>query len=160
MRFLTIISILSAGCILLSCKSEKAKKYSDRIVKKENALGADIEKETARLRVYFANYEYDSIASISSRMENEITAVITEIQNIPAPKLKEAENFKDETLKYLTYKKNIFTTYKDYGMQTTPQGREMLRENMAMVLSQEKAMNYNLHAAQINFARANHVKIK
>jgi hypothetical protein len=160
MRLIVMISIVLSGCLLVSCKSEKARNYSDRIVKKENALGADIERATARLRIYFANYDYDSIVGISGRMEQKIAAVMQDIQNIPPPRLKEAENFKQETLKYLTYKKNIFTTYKDYGLQTTPQGREMLRENMAIVLSQENAMNYNLHAAQINFARANHVKLK
>ena len=45
-------------------------------------------------------------------------------------------------------------------LQTTPQGRELLRENMTAVLSQEKIMNSNLQAAQINFAKANHVKVK
>ena len=36
----------------------------------------------------------------------------------------------------------------------------MERMNMTAMQSQEKAMNYNLQAAQINFAKANHMKIK
>jgi hypothetical protein len=154
-------AILLVACIsFVACKSEKAKKYSDLIVSKQNALDSKIEKATSQLRIYFGNYEYDSIVSVSTRMENEITTVKNDIQKISAPKLKEAENFKQEALKYLDYKKNIFTTYKNYGMQTTPEARELLRNNMTAVLSQEKIMNSNLQAAQINFAKANHVKIK
>jgi hypothetical protein len=154
-------AIFLVACIsFIACKSEKAKKYSDLIVSKQNVLESKMEKATSQLRIYFGNYDYDSIVNVSGRMETEITGVINDIQKVPAPKLKEAENFKREALKYLAYKKNIFTTYKNYGLQTTPEGREMLRDNMTAVLSQEKIMNSNLQAAQINFARANHVKIR
>src|SRR5215471_337807 len=154
-------AILLIACISFSsCKSEQAKKYSDLIVSKQNAIDSKIEKATSQLSIYFGNYQYDSIVSVSSRMESEITAAKNDIQKTPAPKLKEAENFKQQALNYLDFKKSIFTTYKDYGLQTTPEGREMLRENMVAVLSQEKIYNSNLEAAQINFAKANHVKIK
>jgi hypothetical protein len=143
-----------------ACKSKMAKDYSDTIVKKQNPLEVDMEKATNQLRIYFGNYDYDSIVNVSTRMETEISNVVNDINKIQAPKLKEAENFKAETLKYLNYKKNVFTTYKNYGMQTTPEGRELLRMNMTAMLSQEKIMNSNLQTAQINFARANHVKIK
>ena len=149
------ILLLATGC-----KSEKAKKYNDAIVKKEKAVELDMEQATKKLEIYFANYEYDSIVGVSSRIETQLNSVMQDIQKIQPPKLKEAENFKQETLKYLGYKKDIFTAYKNYGLQTTPQGREMERMNMVAVLSQEKDMNFNMHAAQINFARANHVKIK
>ena len=154
-------AILLVACIFfIACKSQQAKKYSDLIVSKQNAIDSKIEKATSQLRIYFGNYQYDSIVSVSTRMENEITSAKNDIQKNPAPKLKEAENFKQQALNYLDYKKSIFTTYKDYGLQTTPEGREMLRENMTAVLSQEKIFNSNLEAAQINFARANHVKLR
>ena len=156
--------ILSAAIIICfyvtACKSEKAKKYSDLIVKKENRLETDIAQATRKLQTYFISDETDSIVSLSTRMEDQINAVMQDIKNTKAPKLKEAENFKQETLKYLEFKKNIFTTYKNYGLQTTPEGREMQRMNMVAVQSQENVMNHNLQAAQINFARANHVKVK
>jgi len=156
--------ILSAAIIICfyvtACKSEKAKKYSDQIVKKESALETDIAQATRKLQTYFISDETDSIVSLSTKMEDQINAVMQDIKNTKAPKLKEAENFKQEALKYLEFKKNIFATYKNYGLQTTPEGREMQRMNMVAVQSQEKVMNYNLQAAQINFARANHVKVK
>src|SRR5436190_19446247 len=92
---------------LVACKSEKAKKYSDQIVSKQNILESKMEKATSQLRIYFGNYDYDSIVNVSRRMENEISGVINDIKKIPTPKLKEAENFKLEALKYLDYKKNI-----------------------------------------------------
>jgi hypothetical protein len=156
--------ILSAAIIICfyitSCKSEKAKKYSDLIVSKEKTVEAGIAQATKKLQAYFITDETDSIVAVSTRMENAINAIIQDIKNTKPPKLKEAENFKEETLKYLEYRKNNFTVYKNYGLQTTPEGRELERMNMTVMQRQEKTMNYNLQAAQMNFAKANHVKIK
>src|SRR5215471_12356329 len=101
-------AILLIACIsFTACKSEQAKKYSDLIVSKQNAIDSKIEKATSHLRIYFGNYQYDSIVSVSNQMENEITAAKNEIQKLPVPKLKEAENFKQQALNYLDYKKSI-----------------------------------------------------
>jgi len=156
--------ILSAAIIICfyvtACKSEKAKKYSDMIVQKQSAIETDIAQATKKLQVYFISDETDSIVSVSEKMEDRINSVISDIQKTKAPKLKEAENFKQESLKYLEYRKDLFTIYKNYGLQTSVDGREMERKNMVAVQSLENIMNYNLEVAQKNFAKANHVKIK
>jgi len=158
---LRILSAIIIICFyVIACKSEKAKKYSDLIVKKESSLENNIAQATKKLQLYFISDETDSIVAVSGRMEDEINAIMQDIKNTKAPKLKEAENFKDETLNYLEYRKNLFETYKNYGLQTTPEGREMQRMNMTAMQSQENIMNHNLEAAQINFAKANHVKIR
>src|SRR6185369_189901 len=160
MKFRILFAVIVICFYVIACKSEKAKRYSDLVVQKQKTLEADIAQATKKLQVYFISDETDSIVALSSRMEDEINAIMQDIKNTKAPKLKEAENFKDETLNYLTYRKNLFETYKNYGLQTTPEGREMLRMNMTAMQSQQNIMNHNLEAAQINFAKANHVKIR
>jgi hypothetical protein len=160
MKFKILPAIIMFAILLVSCKSEKAKKYSDLIVSKEKTVDDDIVKATKKLQVYFISDQTDSIVSVSTRMEDAIGAIINDIKNTKAPKIKEAENFKNETLKYLAYRRDLFTIYKNYGLQTTPEGRALLRMDMTAMQNQERIMNHNLEAAQMNFARANRVKIK
>src|SRR5256885_17213202 len=95
LRFLGLAALSATFLFLTGCKSEKARKYSDVLVKKEKVVESDMDEATKKLRGYFASYEYDSIVSVSRRMENEINSVMREIQNIATPKLKEADNFKE-----------------------------------------------------------------
>ena len=130
------------------------------IVQKQKNLGTGIAEAEPRLRDYFESFEYDSIVSVSSRMEAKIDSIIQEIEKKPAPKAEQGENFKKATLNYFDYFKTIYTTYKNYGLQTTPEGRLEGGQDMAMILSHEDKMIADMLEAQRIFAKVNNFKIR
>src|SRR5215813_1604314 len=111
MKFKTLFTIATICCFTIGCKSKIAKDYNDMIVKKQKSLAESIDENEPRLRNYFSSYEYDSIASISDRMEAKIDSIIQTIKNKPAPKATQGENFKKAALNYFDYMKTLYTTY-------------------------------------------------
>jgi len=134
--------------------------YNDMIVKEQKSLGVTMDAAEPQLKNYFASYEYDSIASVSGRMEAKIDSIIREIKNRPAPKVKQGENFKKAALNYFDYMKSIYTSYKNYGSQTTPEGRMIQLQVMSMVVKQEDNMIADMQQAQKIFAKDNGFKIQ
>jgi len=160
MKFRTIFAITAICFFAIGCKSKIAMDYNDMIVQKQKGLAADMDATGPNLKNYFASFEYDSIASIGSRMETKIDMIIKEIQNKPAPKAKEGENFKKAALRYFDYMKSIYTSYKNYGLQTTPEGRQIQLQVMSMVVKHEDGMIADMQDAQKIFAKDNGFKIK
>jgi hypothetical protein len=134
--------------------------YNDMVVKKQKSLAMSMDEAEPKLKKYFASYEYDSIVGVSSRMEAKIDAIMQEIKNKPAPKVKQGENFKKAALNYFDYMKSIYTSYKNYGSQTTPEGRMFQLQIMSMVTRQEDKMIADMQQAQRIFAKDNGFKIK
>ncbi len=85
MKFKTIFTIAAICFFAIGCKSKIAMDYNNRIAKKQKNLGKSMDEAEPNLKNYFASYEYDSIASVSSRMETKIDSIIKEIKNMPAP---------------------------------------------------------------------------
>ncbi len=160
MKFKTLFTIATICFFAIGCKSTIAKDYNDMIVKKQKSLAVSIDQNEPKLRDYFANYEYDSIASVSGRMEAEIDSIIKDITSRPVPKVKQGENFKKASLNYFDYMKTLYTAYKNYGSQTTPEGRIVGREVIARVTPEEDLMIAQLKEAQRIFAKDNGFKIK
>jgi len=160
MKFKILFAVIGISFFAIACKSKIAADYSEAIAKKENALGPEVKEATNKLVRYFAAYDYDSIASVSSQMEAKVETLLREIKNKPAPKLPEAENFKQASIRYLNYLKSIYTSYKNYGSQTTPEGRIIAQDEMTVINSQEEVMADYLKVAQQKFAKANGFKIK
>ena len=160
MKGRTIFTIAVVCFFAVGCKSITAKKYNDMIVGKQKSLTAAINENEPKLKNYFANYEYDSIASISSRMVTTIDSMIQDIKKKPAPKVTQGENFKKAALSYFDYMKILYTAYKNYGSQTSPEGRIVGREVIARVTTEEDLMIAQLREAQRIFAKDNGFKIK
>ena len=77
MKFRILFAVIIISVYTTACKSEKAKKYSDLIVSKEQSLENDIVSATTKLQVYFISDQTDSIVSLSTRMEDQINAALT-----------------------------------------------------------------------------------
>lgn len=156
--------LLAATGILFfaaGCKSKIAMDYNDMIAKKEKSLELSMNESEDKLKNYFSNFEYDSIASVSSKMESKIDSIVAEIKRTPAPKVKQGENFKKAALQYFVYMKSIYTSYKDYGLQTTPEGRQVVAKSIIPeITGQEDKMIADMHEAQRIFAKDNGFKIK
>jgi len=160
MKFKIIVAI---GIICFSgigCKSKVAKDYNDMIVEKQKGLGKSMDQAAPLLKNYFASFEYDSIASVSSKMETRIDTIINEIAKNPAPRAKQGENFKKAALHYFDYMKSIYTSYKNYGLQNSPEGRQIQLQIMTMIINNEDKMIAEMQKAQKIFARDNGFKIQ
>jgi len=160
MKRKTIVAI-AVICILgVGCKSKIAMNYNDMIVEKQKKLGKSMDQAAPQLKNYFASYQYDSIASVSTRMEMKIDTIIKEIAKKPAPQAKQGENFKKAALHYFDYMKSIYTSYKNYGLQDSPEGRQIQLQVMSMIINNEDKMIAAMQKAQQIFAKDNGFKIR
>ncbi len=160
MKFQTIVTIAAIGLMAVGCKSKLAMDYNDMIVNRQKSLGKSMDQAAPLLKSYFASYEYDSIASVSSRMEIKIDTIIREIAKRPVPRVKQGENFKKAALHYFDYMKSIYTSYKNYGLQNSPEGRQIQLQVMSMIINNEDKMIAEMQKAQKIFAKDNGFKIR
>lgn len=156
-----IISLIAIVCFFATgCKSKKAMDYNDMIVREQKKLAESMDEEGPELRGYFANYAYDSIASVSNRMEARINAIIAEVNKAPVPNVSQGLNFKKAALQYFNYMKDVYTAYKNYGMQTSPDGREIQMQVIEKMTNGEDQVIADMQKAQQIFAKNNGFKIK
>lgn len=156
----TIIVVAGLCFLAIGCKSKIAMNYNNMIVAKQKKLGKSMDEAAPLLKNYFAAYEYDSIASVSGRMEIKIDTIIKEIAKQPAPQAKQGENFKKAALHYFDYMKSIYTSYKNYGLQDSPEGRQIQLQVMTMIINNEDKMIAEMQKAQKIFAKDNGFKIQ
>ena len=157
MKLQSIVAI-SLVC-LVGCKSKKAMDYNNLIVKKQKSLAAAMDATEPQLKNYFANYQYDSIVNVSTRMESRIDSILVDLQRKPAPNAKQGDNFKKAALNYFNFMKSKYTSYKNYGLQTTPQGRMFQLQVMNGMTNQEDKAVADMQQAQRIFAKDNGFKI-
>ena len=160
MKCKTIVGIAIICFLGIGCKSKIAMNYNDMIVEKQKGLGKSMDQAAPLLKNYFATFEYDSIAGISSRMEIKIDTIIKEIAKKPAPPVKQGENFKKSALHYFDYMKSIYTSYKNYGLQNSPEGRQIQLQIMTMIINNEDEVIAEMRKAQKIFAKDNGFKIQ
>jgi hypothetical protein len=160
MKCKAIVAIAVICFLGTGCKSKIAMNYNDLIVAKQKSLGKNMDQAAPLLKNYFASYQYDSIASISGRMEIKIDTIIKEIATKPAPPVKQGENFKKAALHYFDYMKSIYTSYKNYGLQNSPEGRQIQLQIMTMIINNEDKMIAEMQKAQKIFAKDNGFKIQ
>lgn len=146
--------------MVIGCKSKIAMNYNDMIVEKQKSLGKNMDQAAPLLKNYFATYDYDSIASVSSRMEIKIDTIIKEIARKPAPPVEQGENFKKAALRYFDYMRSIYTSYKNYGLQNSPEGRQIQLQIMTMIIHNEDKVIAEMQNAQKIFAKDNGFKIQ
>ena len=160
MKCKTIVAIAIICFLGGGCKSKLAVDYNDMIVEKQKSLGKSMDAAAPLLKNYFASFQYDSIASVSARMETKIDTIINEIAKKPVPNVKQGENFKKATLQYFDFMKSIYTSYKNYGLQNSPEGRQIQLQIMSMIINNEDKMIVQMQKAQQIFAKDNGFKIR
>ena len=148
MKFKAVFSVVTISFFLIGCKSKIAIDYNNMIVAKQKMLDNSMDATEPNLKNYFASFEYDSIAAVSTRMEIKIDTLISAIKKEPAPAVKQGQNFKNAALHYFDYMKSIYTSYKNYGLQTTPEGRQIQLLIMSKVTNLEDKMIADMQKAQ------------
>jgi len=160
MKFRFVFTFSLFCPFLIGCKSRVAMDYNNMIVKNQQELNKSIDITEPSLKNYFASYEYDSIASISARMEAKIDSIIGAIKKTPPAKVQQGENFKRAALNYFGFMKSIYTSYRNYGLQTTPEGRQFQLQVMSTMISQEDKAIADMQKAQRIFAKDNGFRIQ
>ena len=149
-----ILAGLFLSVCLSACQRGSAYSYSETIVNKERSLTPLVVETETKAEKFMTSENYDSLVVVSKKMEDAVQQRIDEIRKLPAPDVKEGENFKAASLRYFEYFKSIYTSYKAYG-QASEQDRSAARENMiALVDKKQKAID-DMQAAQKKFADAN-----
>lgn len=159
MKYKLIIAALMLVA-LASCNSKTAFKYSQEIVKLERSMMADIEQTERKIEQFATVQDYDSIIVVSERMEKIVDGKLQEVITKPAPKVKEAENFKQASVRYFTYLKSIYTSYKKFGLAQSDEGRQREFENMQELVAGKTAALNDMQTAQKKFADANGFKVE
>jgi hypothetical protein len=160
MKFRTIFTIAAICFFAIGCKSKMALDYNDMIAQNQQSLAKSMDQTEPQLKDYFANHQYDSIAAVSTRMETKIDSIIRDIQQKAVPNVKQGTNFKKAALNYFEYMKTIYTSYKNYGNETTPEGRIIGLQVISRVTNEEDKVIADMQQAQRIFAKDNGFKIK
>jgi hypothetical protein len=150
-----VFLILAAGC-----KSKSAFNYSQKLVTIENSIIPDIVDTENKVADFFADEKYDSAKIASQRMEDKIESKIKEVEKMEAPKVDEADNFKRAYLKYFSYLKSIYTTYRQYAIETDIEKRGILRHQIINIEAEKKDVIAEVQRVQAKFAKANGFRLE
>ena len=159
MKYKLIIAALMLVA-LSSCSSKTAYRYSQEIVKLERSMMSDIEQTERKVEQFATVQDYDSIVVVSERMEKIVDAKLQEVITKPAPKVKEAENFKQASVRYFTYLKSIYTSYKKFGLAQSDEARQREFQNLQELVGGKTAALNDMQTAQKKFADANGFKVE
>ena len=157
---LSVVVALMLLAIVTGCKSKTAFDYSEKIVKLERDLGPDIAKADEQMAKYLETQTFDSVISISTRMERMVDSKLEIIKNTQPPAVAEADNFKKAAIRFFSYMKSMYTAYKDFASQTEGEGKEKARQQLVSLAGQGEDEVKNMQLAQRKYAKANNFKIK
>src|SRR5690349_701148 len=127
---LSIVVAIVLLATVTGCKSKTAFDYSEKIVKQERELGPDIEKADQQMAKYLETQTYDSVISISTRMERLVNSKLEVIKSSEPPSVAEADNFKKAAIRYFDYMKSMYSSYKNYASQTGEEDKEKARQEL------------------------------
>ncbi len=157
-KHLLFIAVLFTG--LIACKSKSAYNYSQKLVALERPFSLIINSAEEKIGEYVAAEKFDSIAITGADLENQVQKKIDEINAIPLPKAKEADNLKAAMLRYFTFIKSLSTGYKNYGLAKTDDERQQIANEQQKLVEEEPSMISGLQSIQKKYAEANGFKVK
>jgi len=145
---------------LFSCKSKTAFDYSQQIVQMETELSADIAIADEKVGKFIEAEQNDSAIIITQQMEELADKKLKEVQQLDAPNVEEADNFKKEAVRYFSYLKSIYTSFKRFTMAATDETKETERLKLVRIVNEKEEAAGALQAAQQKFAAANNFRIE
>jgi len=140
---------------VLSCKSKSAYDYSEAIVKLETELSAEIAKADQELIEYMEAKKTDSAILMSRQMQALAEGKLNEVEKMKVPNVKEGENFKKSAIRYFTYIKNIYSTFRKFTVAATNAEKEKERKKLAKIIQEKNEITKAMQEAQRKFAAAN-----
>ena len=160
LKKLIIITTLVTGMAACKSDSKSARNYNNDIIAKENSLTPEVTVTESNVKKYYDAGEYDSLAAAGENMESLVQRSIDEINAMPVPKAKEADNFKTSMIRYFTFIKSLYTTYKEFGRAGTDEKRQEKLQEIQKIVSQKQDILTEMQGAQRKFAEANNFKLE
>ncbi len=145
---------------MISCKSKTAFDYSETIVKMEAELSADIAMADEKVNEFLEAKKTDSAIVMSRQMETLAEQKLKEVQALKAPQVAEGENFKKEAVRYFTYIKSIYSSFRKFTTAETEKEKEAERKKLAKIIGAKKEITEAMQEAQRKFAAANDFHIE
>jgi len=140
---------------VLSCKSKSAFDYSEAIVRLETELSAQIAEADKKLIEYLDRRQFDSAILMSRQMETLAEDKLKEVEKMKVPDVKEGDNFKKSAIRYFSFIKSIYTTFKKFTMAATDAEKEKERKKLAKIIEEKNEVTRAMQEAQRKFAAAN-----
>jgi len=160
MKNFFLMTLLLAGIAACKSGSDAAFQYNQYIVEKDNSLQTEEQVIEDKVGGFYNQGSYDSIAVAGEHMEEVLQNAIDEINAKPVPKAKGIEEFKAAVLKYFTFRKGIYTVYKEYGQAGTDEKRAEIEDIRNELVGQRDAVTSEMQDAQRIFSKANGFKMK
>lgn len=145
---------------LFSCKSKTAYEYSQQIVQIEIQLSAAIAIADKKVSKFLQSQQNDSAIMITRQMEELADDKLKEVQRLDAPDVEGGDNFKKAAVRYFSYLKSIYTSFKKFTMATTDEAKEAERRKLVRIVNDKEEATEALQAAQQKFAAANNFRIE
>ena len=140
---------------LLSCKSKSAFDYSEAIVRMETELSAEIAEADQKLIEYMDGKKPDSAILMSRQMEILAEVKLKEVEKMKVPNVKEGENFQKSAIRYFTFIKSIYSTFRKFTVAGTHTEKEKERKKLAKIIQEKNEVTKAMQEAQRKFAAAN-----
>lgn len=157
---LNIVAAALLLCAVTGCRSKSAFNYSQSIVKIERSMEADIVSAEEKISDFLTREVYDSALVVTQRMENLVDSKSKELQALKTPDAKEADNFRRAAIRYFDFIKSVYTAYKDYILQASPEDREAARVRLLDLVNEKDKAIGDMQTAQKKFAQANGFRIE
>lgn len=142
--------------MLFGCKPKAALEFNEKINAIEASLLNDVKTTDDNVSVFFERQQYDSAAASSQRMEELVAVKLKEVESLQVPNVKEGDNLKKAAIRYFSYMKKIYGTYKTFALQPT----EEERRNLVRVSEGAKDALEDIQNAQKKYAKANGFRIE
>lgn len=160
MKVSHVLCLFALAFYISSCNSRTAYNYSEKIVSIEKSIVPAMNKTEEDVAKYAQQANWDSIKTISERMENLVESKLAKIKKMPAPDVKEGENFKKAAIDYFQYIEDIYISYKNVALETTVEGRQNATNKMMSLISKKEKALSDMQEAQQKFAKANGFKVE
>lgn len=145
---------------LAGCKAQTALKYSQGLVKRGRSIVPEMTTTEEKVKTFFGNKQYDSIAVVAIKMEKMVDEKLQEINDEPAPDVTGAPVFKDAFIKYFKFIKSLYTGYKEFGKAANAEEREKALVKVSTFVDHKEAALKDIQDAQQKFASDNGFKLE
>jgi hypothetical protein len=145
--------------VIVSCGSNHAFDYSEKIVRMESELSAEIAIADKKVSRYLEARKKDSAILVTGQMELMAERKLDEVRELSVPAVREGENFKTAAVGYFSYIKSIYSSFNRYTRAASDREKEAEANRLVRILAEKKSITLAMQEAQKKFAAANDFRV-